>query len=63
MKCAGCFTEVENDSLCPECEAMVYQTQPSWQDDKKDQCPKCGHQLDEKWSGVKCPECNYQFCY
>jgi len=26
-------------------------------------CPDCGSKLIEKWSGVKCSECDYWFCF
>ena len=27
-------------------------------------CPKCGGRLDpQQWSGIKCLECEYYFCY
>lgn len=26
-------------------------------------CPKCEHELIAKWSGVKCSNCSYWFCY
>lgn len=29
----------------------------------EDQCPECGTQLTEKWSGVECAKCGYVFCY
>jgi len=29
----------------------------------KEKCPKCGHVLISKWSGVKCSHCDYWFCY
>jgi exosome complex RNA-binding protein Csl4 len=26
-------------------------------------CPECGEPLIEEWSGVKCCNCDYWFCY
>lgn len=26
-------------------------------------CPECGEPIIEKWSGVKCSECDWWFCY
>lgn len=33
-------------------------------DDRLDRepCPECGAPLITKWSGMKCPECDYWFC-
>ncbi len=28
-----------------------------------DPCPECGHDLKAQWSGVKCSNCKYWFCY
>lgn len=28
-----------------------------------DPCPECGHELKAQWSGVKCPNCDYWFCF
>jgi len=39
-----------NEDPHPECEY-------------EDPCPECGTQLEAKWSGVKCPSCDYWFCY
>jgi hypothetical protein len=32
-------------------------------DDMESFCPKCEKPLIEKWSGVKCSECEYWECY
>lgn len=29
----------------------------------EDPCPECGAELEPLWSGVKCPDCSYTFCY
>ena len=26
-------------------------------------CPDCGSPLESRWSGVKCPDCPYWFCF
>ncbi len=28
-----------------------------------DPCPECGADIISLWSGIKCSECSYWFCY
>lgn len=29
----------------------------------EDICPDCGSKMTDRWSGIKCNECGYWFCY
>ena len=48
---------MENDNIDNE------EKEDDIDDDKSSICPDCGAKLISKWSGVKCSECDYWFCY